>query len=72
MAQGTVASFDVATRTGAVLLDDGLRLPFDAPVFNRSGLRTLRFGQRVQLELGGGDDHRVVTALTIVTLPVRD
>jgi 2-phospho-L-lactate/phosphoenolpyruvate guanylyltransferase len=49
--QGTVASFDAASHSGTVVLDDGLRLGFDAEVFARSGARLLRPGQRVFLEI---------------------
>jgi cold shock CspA family protein len=48
-----VHSFDPATGDGSVLLDDGRRVPFDGSVFARSGLRLLRTGQRVTVELSG-------------------
>ena len=48
------------------MLDDGARLPFDADAFATSGLRLLRPGQRVRLELDDGD----VSSLTILTLDV--
>jgi len=66
--QATVASFDPATGAGSVLLDDGVRLPFDAAVFRRSGLRLLRPGQRVRLVTTGEDAHREVRELQILTL----
>jgi len=49
--QGSVHEFDTTTGAGAVLLDDGRRVPFDADTFARSGLRLLRVGQRLTLEL---------------------
>jgi 2-phospho-L-lactate guanylyltransferase len=54
--QGTIATFDPGTRSGTLLLDDGTELAFDAPAFDRSGLRLLRLGQRVDVEAetGGG------------------
>jgi 2-phospho-L-lactate/phosphoenolpyruvate guanylyltransferase len=52
--QASVHSFDPATGDGSVLLDDGRRVPFDGAVFARSGLRLLRTGQRVTVELSGG------------------
>jgi 2-phospho-L-lactate guanylyltransferase len=52
--QGTVHEFDTDTAHGSVLLDDGQRLPFDAEAFSRSGLRLLRVGQRLTLDLDGG------------------
>ncbi|MFB9234247.1 cold-shock protein [Plantactinospora siamensis] len=48
--QGTVATFDPATRSGTLLLDDGTRLDFPAAAFDASGLRLLRLGQRVRVE----------------------
>ena len=51
--QASVHSFDPQTGDGSVLLDDGRRVPFDATVFARSGLRRLRSGQRVTVELSG-------------------
>jgi cold shock CspA family protein len=61
--QGTVEYFDPDTRTGSLLLDNGSRVEFDAEVFNASGLRLLRLGQRVHL------DHDQSGALTRLTLP---
>ena len=55
----------------SVLLDDGLRLPFGAGRLRRSGLRSLRLGQRVWLEIDGSGDDQTITALTVVTLPLR-
>jgi cold shock CspA family protein len=64
--QATVARFDEPTGTGSVVFDDGVELPFDANAFARSGLRLLRLGQRVRVELAA--DGRRVVALTILTL----
>ncbi|WP_233358580.1 hypothetical protein [Thermomonospora amylolytica] len=64
--QGTVGSFDVATRSGTVLLDDGTELGFDAEAFAAGGLRLLRFGQRVNLAL---EDGRV-RVVTLSTFPL--
>jgi 2-phospho-L-lactate guanylyltransferase len=63
--QGTVARFDPQRRDGAVLLDDGTELEFPAAAFNASGLRLLRFGQRVRLETGDGDR---ITRIALVTM----
>ncbi|EWT04683.1 2-phospho-L-lactate guanylyltransferase [Intrasporangium chromatireducens Q5-1] len=60
--QATVHRFDPATHTGSVLRDDGVELPFDAAAFGASGLRLLRPGQRLTVEVA--DDR--VTALRIV------
>lgn len=63
--QGTVARFDPQRRDGAVLLDDGTEMEFPADAFNASGLRLLRFGQRVRLETGEGDR---ITRIALVTM----
>lgn len=67
--QGTVRSFDPATRGGTVLLDDGTELPYDAAAFDAGGLRLARIGQRVALR---ADAAGRITALTLATLPLPD
>jgi 2-phospho-L-lactate/phosphoenolpyruvate guanylyltransferase len=62
--QATVSEFDPQTRGGAVLLDDGVRLPFGPQALAGSRLRLLRRGQRVEVSVDAG----VVTALQILTL----
>jgi cold shock CspA family protein len=62
--QATVSEFDPQTRAGAVLLDDGVRLPFGAGALAGTGLRLLRRGQRVDVTI----DADEVTALQILTL----
>lgn len=66
--QATVSSFDPDTRTGAVLLDDGVEVPFPADALAGSGLRLLRPGQRVRLETTGDSDSLRVQKLQIITL----
>lgn len=61
--QGTVSEFDPETRSGALLLDDGSPVEFDAAAFDASGLRLLRLGQRVHL------DYDQAGRLTRITLP---
>jgi len=65
--QATVRTFDPATRSGDLLLDDGSALTFGARAFDASGLRLLRLGQRVRFET---DDAGAVLRLTIATLPL--
>ncbi|GAA2745796.1 hypothetical protein GCM10009868_28660 [Terrabacter aerolatus] len=60
--QATVHRFDPETHTGSVLRDDGVELAFEALAFDTSGLRLLRLGQRLTVEVV--DD--VVVALRIV------
>jgi 2-phospho-L-lactate guanylyltransferase len=66
--QATVSSFDAASSSGSVLLDDGVELDFDATALAGSGLRLLRLGQRVRLETAGEGAGRRVLALQILTL----
>jgi cold shock CspA family protein len=67
--QATVSAFDDATRSGAVLLDDGTELPFVADALVGTGLRLLRRGQRVRIQTEGQGQARSVTRLQILTLP---
>ncbi len=81
--QATVRSYDPSTGAGTVLLDDGYELPFPGEATRGSGVRSLRSGQRVQVQLstdvvrphGGGPNSKrpapgtYVTALTVYTLP---
>jgi 2-phospho-L-lactate guanylyltransferase len=62
--QATVASFDRETGGGSVLTDDGRRIPFDPAAFAAGGLRLLRPGQRVRMDM---EDGRIVR-ITIFTL----
>ncbi|MEV1011603.1 hypothetical protein [Streptomyces sp. NPDC049881] len=66
--QATAYTYDPATRSGSVLLDDGTPLAFDADAFDAGGLRLLRPGQRVRIEVEGEGAARRVTFLTLQTL----
>ena len=66
--QATVRSFDAVTRSGTVLLDDGTELPFGSSAFDASGVRLLRLGQRVRIEVDQAPSGREVSFLTIATL----
>jgi len=66
--QGTVRSYDAATRSGTVFLDDGTVLGFGPAALDGSPLRLLRPGQRVRLGLDGAG---AVAALTLATFPLR-
>lgn len=69
--QASVHTFDPDTHEGSVLRDDGLELPFGAAAFEASGLRLLRLGQRLTVDVV--DD--AVIALRIVGIgadqPIR-
>jgi len=67
--QATVRSFDPATRSGSVFLDDGTVVAFGPEAFAGSGLRLLRPGQRVAIRRDPGG---AITGLTLVTLPAGD
>jgi cold shock CspA family protein len=64
--QATVRHYDEQTRGGDVLLDNGDVVEFEAAAFDRSGLRLLRLGQRVRLDIDGAGRVR---SLTIATFP---
>jgi 2-phospho-L-lactate/phosphoenolpyruvate guanylyltransferase len=66
--QATVRSFDPLTRSGTVLLDDGTELPYDDLAFAAGGIRLLRIGQRVRIEVVGEGAACHVGFLTIATL----
>lgn len=51
--QASVHTFDPDTGSGAVLLDTGRVLRFAPDVFGASGLRHLRLGQRLSIEVSG-------------------
>ena len=59
--QATVHTFDPDTGAGSVLTDDGTRLAFAADAFAGSGLRLLRPGQRLTVEVR--DDEVVALRL---------
>ena len=66
--QATVSAFDTTTRSGTVLLDDGVELPFTGEALTGTGLRFLRPGQRVRLETSGAGAAMHVEGLQILTL----
>ena len=49
--QANVHRFDDENHSGSVLLDDGREIPFGGDVLGASGLRLLRPGQRVSIEM---------------------
>lgn len=67
--QATVRSFDPDSRSGTVLADNGVELPYDASALPLTGLRHLRIGQRVQLEVDGEGDATTVRSVRLYTLP---
>ncbi|MGW2049230.1 hypothetical protein ACWCPF_29200 [Streptomyces sp. NPDC001858] len=65
--QATAYTYDPDTRSGQVLLDDGTPVPFDAPAFDAGGLRLLRPGQRVRIEVEGPAASPRITLVTLQT-----
>lgn len=69
--QGTIARFEPETDSGAsdligsALLDDGRQVDFDTAAFVASGLRLVRPGQRINLEI---DASGHVTRIDIPTM----
>ncbi|WP_371565558.1 hypothetical protein [Streptomyces canus] len=62
--QATAYTYDPESRSGQVLLDDGTPVPFDTPAFDAGGLRLLRPGQRVRIEMDGDKKVTLVTLQT--------
>ncbi len=60
--QASVHTYDPDTAAGSALLDDGVLVTFSGEVLAASGLRHLRPGQRVSVEVR----DREVTRLWIV------
>lgn len=67
--QASVHFFDPEHRTGSVLLDDGVEIRFGAEAFDSSGLRLLRAGQRVTVEVR--DDEVVSLGIVGIGGPIR-
>ncbi len=63
--QASVHRFDAESGAGSVLLDDGTQLPFDGTAFQDSGLRLLRVGQRLTVEVAGDGAQLRVVALQL-------
>jgi 2-phospho-L-lactate/phosphoenolpyruvate guanylyltransferase len=66
--QATVETYDPTSRSGTVLLDDGVAVPFPANALAGSRLRLLRPGQRVRLETSGDGASLRIERLQILTL----
>ncbi|MFD3337225.1 hypothetical protein ACFWV1_31990 [Streptomyces sp. NPDC058700] len=65
--QATAFTYDPETRSGSVLLDDGTPVEFGAEAFEAGGLRLLRPGQRVRIEVEPGTPG-AGARITLVTL----
>jgi CspA family cold shock protein len=67
MAQGTIKDFDLEGVTGSLLMDDSTEVAIDATSLERSGILTLRLGQRVAFDLDEADGKPVARGLRLVT-----
>jgi cold shock CspA family protein len=67
MAQGTIKEVDLAAVAGSLLMDDGTEVAIDAVSLERSGILTLRLGQRVSFDLGEAHAGPVARRLRLVT-----
>jgi len=67
MAQGTIKEFDLAGVTGSLLMDDRTEVAIDATSLERSGILTLRLGQRVAFDLEEAESGPVARGLRLVT-----
>ena len=65
--QAPVRSFDPASGSGSVFLDDGTVVAFGPAALADSGLRLLRPGQRVAIRC---DPSGAITGLTLATFPL--
>jgi len=57
--QASVHRYDDNNGSGSVLLNDGREIPFDGKVMDASGLRRLRPGQRVSIEMSATELTRL-------------
>jgi 2-phospho-L-lactate guanylyltransferase len=62
-----VYRFDPDVHVGSVLTDDGLVIPFSAAAFATSGLRHVRPGQRLTVELADGAPEVVTMRLETIS-----
>lgn len=67
MAQGTIKDYDVEGRAGSLLLDDHTEVAIDRTSTEGSGLRYLRIGQRVSLDVAEEGGRKVARNLRILT-----
>ncbi len=63
--QATVHRFDPATRSGSVVTDAGVVLPFDEEAFAAGPLRHVRTGQRLTVVVEGEEADARVVALSL-------
>jgi hypothetical protein len=67
MAQGTIKEYIIEERTGSLLLDDHTEVVIDRDSTEGSGIRYLRIGQRVNLDVVEEGGRPIARNLRIVT-----
>jgi cold shock CspA family protein len=67
MPQGTIRDYRDAERSGSLLLDDRTEILIDPSSTEGSGLRSLRIGQRVSLDVADEGGKKVARNLRILT-----
>ena len=68
MAQGTIKDYELESRTGSLLMDDGTEVRIDQASTEGSGhIRYLRIGQRVDFDLAEEMGHKVARGLKIIS-----
>jgi hypothetical protein len=67
MAQGTIKDYVIGERAGSLLLDDRTEVAIDPDSTEGSGIRYLRIGQRVNLDVAEEGGRKVARNLRIVT-----
>jgi hypothetical protein len=66
--QATVHRFDAATGNGSVVTDEGLIVPFSGEVLAASGLRHVRVGQRLSIDVDDPAAARNVVGMRLGTV----
>jgi cold shock CspA family protein len=67
MAQGTIRDYVIEERSGSLLLDDHTEVAIDQDSTLGSGIRYLRIGQRVNLDVVEDGGRKVARNLKLVT-----
>jgi cold shock CspA family protein len=67
VAQGTIKTYDDATHTGALLMDDRTEVSIDDRSVGDDQIRTLRIGQRVRFDLTEEAGRPTARGLRLVT-----
>ena len=67
MPQGTIRDYRDEDRSGSLLLDDRTEVLIDPSSTEGSGLRSLRIGQRVSLDVAEEGGKKVARNLRILT-----